>query len=343
MNAPDARIEREAARWLARRDRGLSSHEEAEFRSWQAAAPAHAEAVRRLGSAWARLDSLRGLAEDPVWAANPELLSPPPARRAAGAGAWAALAAAAALALSLGIWSWRDAGRASAAAAPAPRLAIVADGQRHPLPDGSVADLNRGSEIDVRFTPGERRIELLRGEANFTVTKNPSRPFLVSAGGVVVRAVGTVFSVHIQPDSVEVLVTEGKVRVARGSDMPGTFDGPDAPPLVAAGQRAIFRRGVPVANVQTLSHDDIERILAWENPRLVFSGQSLAAVAEQFNRYNRSQLVIADPETARIAVGGSFRANHVNAFVRLLTSSFGIDAEQQGDRILLRKRHPDTR
>ena len=74
------------------------------------------------------------------------------------------------------------------------------------------------------------------GEAYFTVAKNPGRPFVVAAGGVGVRAVGTAFNVRLDSDAVEVLVTEGRVQVSRSG-----FD--DEGSSLVAGQRAIVKLG----------------------------------------------------------------------------------------------------
>jgi ferric-dicitrate binding protein FerR (iron transport regulator) len=43
-----------------------------------------------------------------------------------------------------------------------------------------------------------------------------------------------------------------------------------------------------------------------------------------------------DPELARLPVNGVFRADNTAALVRLMESGFGIKAEYEGDRILLR-------
>jgi len=84
-------------------------------------------------------------------------------------------------------------------------------------------------------------VRLVRGEAHFTVAKNPARPFIVEAGGVAVRAVGTAFDVRHADGAIEVLVTEGKVhvraaRAARRIQVPAPA--PIATPLVA-GERAV--------------------------------------------------------------------------------------------------------
>src|SRR3546814_17986320 len=68
-----------------------------------------------------------------------------------------------------------------------------------------------------------RRVILRRGEASFEVAHNVQRPFVVSAEGLDVRAVGTAFVVGIEDGGVEVTVEEGVVAVggaARGSPRP---------------------------------------------------------------------------------------------------------------------------
>jgi len=82
------------------------------------------------------------------------------------------------------------------------------------LPDGSVLELREGAQFTMDFSDATRRITLTRGTAHFSVTKNPLRPFIVSAGNVAVKAVGTAFSVEYGSQDVTVLVTEGRVSVA---------------------------------------------------------------------------------------------------------------------------------
>ena len=115
--------------------------------------------------------------------------------------------------------------------------------QKLDLPDGSVALLNTDSAIDTAFTATERRVRIVRGEVFFTVAKDAARPFVVTAGTVAVRAVGTAFNVQRHHGSVEVLVTEGRVRVTDAADgrslLPKRETEAVEPPLLAAGERAV--------------------------------------------------------------------------------------------------------
>lgn len=84
---------------------------------------------------------------------------------------------------------------------------------RRVLEDGSVVELKDDAELALAFTDGVRRVILRRGEAHFAVAKNPNRPFVVEAGGIEVRAVGTAFAVRHRARAIEVVVTEGRVAV----------------------------------------------------------------------------------------------------------------------------------
>ena len=84
------------------------------------------------------------------------------------------------------------------------------------LEDGSKVTLSPQSELrfPTHFMPQQREV-FLTGEAFFEITENPTRPFLVNAGQLVTKVLGTSFSVRAKQDSpeVEVSVKTGKVSV----------------------------------------------------------------------------------------------------------------------------------
>jgi transmembrane sensor len=80
------------------------------------------------------------------------------------------------------------------------------------------------------------------------------------------------------------------------------------------------------------------RALSWQAPRLVFVDTPLSEVVARFNEYNTVQLSIADPGLASRAVGGTFRADQVETFARLLEQSRDMAVERpDADRIVLRR------
>ncbi|MES1194684.1 MAG: FecR domain-containing protein, partial [Opitutus sp.] len=214
--------------------------------------------------------------------------------------------------------------------------------QKLDLPDGSVVQVNTDSAIEVQYTAGERRVRLVRGEAHFSVAKNPDRPFIVSAGQVAVRAVGTAFNVRWRSAAVEVLVTEGKVQV-NDSVQGGSLLMPQADtetPLLVAGERATIPTqavtGRAAAAVAPVAPVEVARALAWQERRLEFEDAPLSEIVAEFNRYNTHQLVIGDPrlEAKRFTV--TFRADGYPALVRLLEGGNEVTAERSEGRTVLR-------
>jgi transmembrane sensor len=199
---------------------------------------------------------------------------------------------------------------------------------RHvPLSDGSVIAINTQSAVEVAMQPDVRRITLTRGEAWFQVAHDTNRPFVVSAGRIRVRAVGTAFSVRRYDDGADVQVTEGVVET--------WTEGEESLRVkVAAGSRAHvaeYEAPKPVAAASA----DIQRSLAWREGQIVLEGQSLDEAVAQFNRYNAKKLVISDPGLAAEKLVGQFRATDPRHFAEAVATTLGAQIDEAGDMIRL--------
>jgi transmembrane sensor len=182
---------------------------------------------------------------------------------------------------------------------------------------------------------------------------------------VAVRALGTVFNIRLDVSRVEVLVTEGSVYVDRSDAMmladgvapdglvaPGASPpatgmpaaatesaGPASAVLVAGQCATVSRSGNERPRVSEVAPAEIERALGWQAPRLQFSETPLAVAVAEFNQRNRTRLVLGEPELGKIPIGGTFRVDNVEGFVRLLEATLDIHAEMRaGGRIILSRR-----
>jgi transmembrane sensor len=161
-------------------------------------------------------------------------------------------------------------------------------------------------------------VRLRDGEVYLTVARDAARPFLVEAGGVTVRAIGTAFNVRRDRDAVEVIVTEGRVQLEPAGG---------APVSLAAGERARAAPGErPV--VSATDPAAVARELAWRTVRLEFEALPLESVIVEFNLRNTRQLAVGDAAAGRVKVAGTFRADEPEAFARLLEASFGIAVQR---------------
>ena len=324
----------QASLWLARRDRGLTPAEQDDYMQWIVADPRHAEAMMQHAAAFERMMHLYEWQPWHTTEGNPDLFAP---RRRVRWWPWAAsvvLAAAAAVGLSF-IYSWH------APAAPAVTSYLQVN-ERLALPDGSRVELKDGSRIVVQYSDRERRVKLAGGEAQFSVWKDATRPFVVEAGGIEVRAVGTVFNVRLEDRTVAVLVTEGRVKVNREPPA-ATSGGSVAEVMLAAGEQTAVPlaldavRAAPV--VVPATSEQISQSLAWQTPRLQFWETPLAEAVAEFNRLNRFQIVIGDAELGGRLIGGTFRPDNVEGFVRLLETTLDVRSDRRGDHeTVLRRR-----
>ncbi len=335
-----AEIEHQAAAWLARRDRGLTAAEQDEFFQWLAEDSRHGDWLAKHQQTIAGLRLLAQWKPEHGTRPNPDLLAAAPAPAPATSRKifrWlvpVGFAAAAALAVLI----WRPHPGSDAPSAPAAAQSSIV---RRVLEDGSTIDLNYGADVAVDYSATRRGIRLVRGEAHFTVAKNPERPFFVNVGSVEVCAVGTAFNVNFRSQAVEVLVTEGKVRVSHASLE--RVDGTAAPPptvvipILEAGQRTVVPLAgqVTAPRIDAVSPQEIARVTAWQPRQLEFSDTPLAQVVAEFNASNRIKMVVDDPRLASLPVGASLRSDNVEGFVRMLQASFHVTAEHRADGVIV--------
>jgi transmembrane sensor len=334
MNAHNASPDTAAAVWMARRDAGWSATDQAEFQAWFDASPENTLAWAKVDAAWHVLDLPRhdGLAQS--FALQ---LAVRQRRRRMRRSAFACIALATAAGLALMLVA--PVGQLE----PAPVTAApqLVRSLQQVLPDGSVVDLNRNAEIVVEYTSARRTVRLVRGEAHFDVKSQVARPFVVRAGGVDVRAVGTAFAVRLDADAVDVLVTKGSVEVEAPAE---TASASGLPPVATVMISAGDCVSMPMAAVKALpatesvSAAEIARRLQWRGPRLELSGTKLADAIATLNKTSRVQVTIADAGLAQLRMSGVFRADDLEGFVDVLATNYGAVVERNGNEIVLRRR-----
>lgn len=209
------------------------------------------------------------------------------------------------------------------------------------LEDGSSIELNSRSRLKVRFTGSRRNVELLAGQALFNVAKDPARPFVVITGDTRVRAVGTQFDVYLRRAGTVVTVVEGRVAVLSplgSSPVRRQNRHSGAEVLVDAGEQ------ITVASRATSipTRANVEAAMAWTEKKLIFKSTPLREVVEEFNRYNRRQLVIRDPSLYDFHVSGAFPSTDSSRIVQLLRQRFGVVVDIDDDEIAISRGTGDS-
>lgn len=207
-------------------------------------------------------------------------------------------------------------------------VVVLSGPPRQVLPDGSVVDLRDDAQIEVHFDDEWRRVTLRSGQAHFKVSADPRRPFVVTAGAVNFRAVGTAFSVQMDARAVDLLVTEGRVAVDQGHGLLVDAGGTVSCPPRATGSTPV---------VQTLEPAAIAEKTAWRVPRLQFDATPLSDVLPMFTEFGGVQITLADPELATLRLSGVLRADNTSVLLQILQNAYGLRASRQGDRVVLER------
>ena len=241
--------------------------------------------------------------------------------------------------------------------APGERLAVN-------LEDGTQLTLNTGSRVVVDYTDTTRALTLQHGQALFEVAKDPAHPFVVTAGGRTVTALGTAFDVRYEPNRFEVTLIEGKVEVAESAPPAVAEGAADTAPHAAAGSPSHPSRltahgaGGPLstqhsslstvlspgqqlsvtaaAAAPVVRPADPERITSWRTGQVIFKDDPLDMAVAEINRYGGRTIVLADPALAQLRISGAFNTGNTQGFVSTLTAYFDVHiTEATPSRIVL--------
>ncbi len=310
-----ADIDAAAAAWAARVDRGpLSDEDQAALEAWAAQDPRRAGAYAKALAVNAHLDRAAGLGADFTPSAHPVARAADRRRLLATGG----LLAAASIIGAIGYGALGLRGRVSTA---------KGDIRRAPLADGSAVTLNTDTAIRTAFDDKMRRVDLLRGEALFDVAKDPARPFVVVAGDVRVRAVGTSFTVRTHADGqVGVIVREGVVEVWRGSG---------GKPIRMAAEHAVLVANAGALAPTPVGAAAVDRAMAWRQGQIDLDGLTLGQAADEFARYSDRRILIDDPAIARLKMTGLFSASDPEGFAKAAALSLGLRATTESDGVRL--------
>lgn len=323
----DQTVRDEALEWIVEFDAGdVSPEEKARFIRWLNASPSHHEAFEDLQRKWRRIDAVQRLRIEKV---DSDVAGKWLRRRYVRRRIVPLAIAATVAAVTFGFWLAQP-----PSVLEATYVTSLGEQRVVALPDESLITLNTDTNVEVRYTRGERRVRLLRGEALFEVAPAADRPFIVAAGARAVRAVGTAFAVQMTGDAVEVTVTEGTVEVLPLSEpadmkaLPTTTDRVSTPPRMLTERHKLRYRDDVVETVSAVTTDEIKREFAWRDGMLDFESTPLADVIAEAGRYTRDELIIVDPELEALEFTGYFRAGDVALLIRLLESNSIIDARR---------------
>ncbi|WP_205509138.1 FecR family protein [Longitalea arenae] len=248
-------------------------------------------------------------------------------------------AAAIVAALAIGTWFFTSWNRKQQALAANEVVAPKGSKTRTILPDGSTVWLNAGSRIVYANFSGPVREITLEGEAYFdvvTVTSastHQKKPFIVHAGSIDIKVLGTAFNVKSYPEEkiIETTLIRGLVQITRKGDASNkpVYLHPNekivlpASSFLAEAGAKTSTTNTPPAPPQIIridstaaEHEHLET--AWVYNRLEFRGDNFEQLALKLERWYNIRIYFEDEAARQLVFNGSLQNETVEqAFMAL--------------------------
>lgn len=313
MQAADARILDEAARWLARRHASdFSAAEQAELARWRSQSSRHEHV-------WQCAEQLKGhLGTVPaaVGMATLNRARPSAARRQLLRSAVLALATPALGWLAWRHLPWQD-WTADYRTAKGERRAVT-------LADGSRVQLNTASAISVRMDGTARRIRQHAGEILVETAHAPhyaSQPFMVQTEDGQMQALGTRFIVRKLEHGTALAVLEGAVRVTPAASATATATATAM--VVHAGEQLHFD-GHGASTTRPVAARDS----AWTLGVLYAENLRLQDFLAELSRY-REGILRCDDDVADLRVSGTYQFHDTDRILALLAQTLPVRVHER--------------
>ena len=310
-------IEHAAADWVAdrRNSEDWTAERQAELDAWLAQSLAHRVAFVRIEATWRRTDRLVAL-HRPMHGQT----GTGPSRKPF----WMRVAVVVGLVVATGFFG------ANYLLNPHVQLiATPVGGQdRVKLADGSQIELNTDTAIRVELTAQKRAVELVKGEAYFEIRHDVARPFVVTVANHRIVDLGTKFLVRTTPQILKVALVQGSARLESTSPkvrQPAVILTPGDLAVATADSVRVSKRPTR----------EVANALAWRRGAIALRSASLADAVAEFNRYGGPQLVVADPDVAKLTINGTFRTSGAEEFAGMTHEIFGLRVEHQNGNIVL--------
>jgi len=149
-----------------------------------------------------------------------------------------------------------------------------------------------------------------------------------------VEAVGTAFNVYLKEDeSVDVIVTEGRVRVKPLPHSDDVSELADQVRDLVRGQKLTVRDSQALA-VEEVDSTLINDRLSWRDGNLVFRGETLREALNELSRYTPATFKVVDSRIRDVRIAGLYKAGDVDGLLLALKENFNIDHRRTGSGVI---------
>ena len=192
------------------------------------------------------------------------------------------------------------------------------------LPDSSNVQLSENSVLSYSSSLGTEstRQVTLKGDATFTILHNAEKPFILSAGPLTIKDIGTVFKVAMNNRSnngIDVKVTEGSVSVqnSRGTKNEMILSKGDEAVYNPANDKLIVNKAVTLAIVETAS--------------ITFENAPLSAVLKKITDTYGVKINIEGNKSTTKTYTGAFENKNIDEVLEQIGFTLGFKHSRKDD------------
>lgn len=310
-------IDAKAREWMSCLYSGeMTEPERAGFQTWLAESPDHRAAFQMLNDIWTSLDRVSDIENNPAEATRSVSNARYGWRRFAASLALAAGVAALSILVTLQLTDSPDERHLASEVGEIRKLDLI---------DGTQLVLRADTAVVASMSREERSVTIERGGAYFDVSRDETRPFVVSAGDIDIRVHGTAFDVLKGPSSVTVSVAHGRVAV---SNLTKTVELTDRQQLEVGADGAF---GVITAI-------DPKQVLAWRDGRFSYSNARLEDIIADINRYRTVKIHIDDPALHDLRITTMFRIDNTDQMLAGIEATEPVTIDRSSAAITIRRR-----
>jgi transmembrane sensor len=194
------------------------------------------------------------------------------------------------------------------------------------LPDGSNISIKEKSSIvyNEKYNQSERRVKL-KGEAYFVVKPIKEKPFIVDAGNITVKVLGTSFLVKNDEKKKlsEVIVSEGTVLVYNAKNKLDST-------IITAGQKASFKE----KSATLLKGENADpNYMAWKTKNFNFDNTNLNEVVKTINHAYNSNIVLKNKKLGNCTLTVTLENQSLESILNVVEVTLNLKVNKQGKKI----------
>ena len=197
------------------------------------------------------------------------------------------------------------------------------------LPDSSKVWLNGGSTLTANrnFGLSNRKIELT-GEAYFEVTKNKRLPFVVTAGPMNIRVLGTKFNIsaYAGNEIIETTLKEGIIELSPATK--GVF----RKLILHEDEMAVFEKSTSRMHVGEV---DVETKLAWKNNQLIIENESYIRVFKKLENWYGVKFILENTPMTEPNYSMTIKTESLREILELISIITPINYEIKGEDVTI--------